>query len=31
MAQPPEKWGEGEIEKVEIQITKEKQITLATG
>ncbi|HCZ37193.1 MAG TPA: hypothetical protein DHV26_14825 [Cytophagales bacterium] len=28
MAQPPEKWGEGEIEKVEIQITKEKQITL---
>lgn len=27
-AQPPEKWGEGEIEKVEIQITKEKQITL---
>lgn len=28
IAQPPEKWGEGEIEKVEIQITKEKQITL---
>lgn len=28
VAQPPEKWGEGEIEKVEIQITKEKQITL---
>ncbi|MBX2893861.1 MAG: TonB-dependent receptor [Cyclobacteriaceae bacterium] len=28
LAQPPEKWGEGEIEKVEIQITKEKQITL---
>ncbi|MCW5912195.1 MAG: hypothetical protein KIT62_14065 [Cyclobacteriaceae bacterium] len=27
-AQPPEKWSEGEIEKVEIQITKEKQITL---
>ncbi|MBX2917536.1 MAG: hypothetical protein KF856_19890 [Cyclobacteriaceae bacterium] len=28
VAQPPEKWGEGEIEKVEIQITKEKQIVL---
>lgn len=28
-AQPPDKWGdEGQIEKVEIQITKEKQITL---
>ncbi|MBX2898910.1 MAG: hypothetical protein KF775_04645 [Cyclobacteriaceae bacterium] len=28
LAQPPAKWTEGEIEKVEVQIVKEKQITL---